>query len=258
MIDGSGQRCRVTLSTVHEADSGRDPAAWDLVVRGMEPWECVTELRAQLVVVSPHPDDETLGVGGLIAEAARLHVPVVVLSVTDGEAAATSKERLGSRRQREMRNALSYLVQGRSLRTVRCGLPDGGVVGRVNELEEILAAEIQQTDLVLAPLSYDGHSDHDAIGVATRGVARRKGATCGFYPIWAWHWHDPDRSPIATNGRRLDLSPEASLAKARALGCFPSQTAGSPPVLPEHFLRRFNVPYEVIVSDYEPSTCRQY
>jgi LmbE family N-acetylglucosaminyl deacetylase len=254
MIDGRGQSCLVTLSTVHEADTGTDPAAWDALVRRMEPWVFVTELWARLVVVSPHPDDETLGVGGLIAEAARLHVPIVVLSVTDGEAAATSKERLGSRRQREMRTALSCLVQGRSLRTVRFGLPDGNVAGRVGELEEILSAEIRQTDLVLSPLPYDGHSDHDAIGAATRRIARLIGATCGFYPIWAWHWHDPSRSPIATNGRRVDLSPEASLAKARALRCFPSQTAGSSPVLPKHFLQRFKVPYEVIVTDYEPST----
>jgi LmbE family N-acetylglucosaminyl deacetylase len=243
----------VAISTVHQADSGTDPSAWADVVRAMEPWVCVTELGARLVVVSPHPDDETLGVGGLIAEAARLRVPVVVLSVTDGEAAATSKERLGSRRQREMRNALSYLVQGSSLRTVRCGLPDGGVAGRVSVLDEILAAEIRPTDLVLAPLPYDGHSDHDAVGATTRRVARQIGARWGFYPVWAWHWHDPDRSPIATNGRRVDLSTEASLAKERALACFPSQTAGSPPVLPQHFLRRFEVPYEVIVSDYEPS-----
>jgi hypothetical protein len=31
----------------------------------MEPWLPAGELRARLVVVSPHPDDETLGVGGL-------------------------------------------------------------------------------------------------------------------------------------------------------------------------------------------------
>jgi GlcNAc-PI de-N-acetylase len=63
----------------------------------------------RLVVVSPHPDDETLGVGGLIADSANRGVPIVILSVTDGEAASTDRTRLGSRRQRELRNAMRCL-----------------------------------------------------------------------------------------------------------------------------------------------------
>ena len=43
--------------------------------------------RKLTVVVAPHPDDETLLSGGLIAHQARAGVPVIVLAVTDGEAA---------------------------------------------------------------------------------------------------------------------------------------------------------------------------
>ena len=40
----------------------------------------------RLVVVSPHPDDEVLACGGLMALAAQAGVAITVISVTDGEA----------------------------------------------------------------------------------------------------------------------------------------------------------------------------
>ena len=40
----------------------------------------------RLIVVAAHPDDESLGAGGLIAEAAALGVPVTVVVATLGEA----------------------------------------------------------------------------------------------------------------------------------------------------------------------------
>jgi WhiB family transcriptional regulator, redox-sensing transcriptional regulator len=50
---------------VNDTASGTEPSAWNRAVGAMEPWLPAGELRARLVVVSPHPDDETLGVGGL-------------------------------------------------------------------------------------------------------------------------------------------------------------------------------------------------
>jgi LmbE family N-acetylglucosaminyl deacetylase len=237
----------VALTTVDSNHLGTSPLAWNPVVLTMEPWPVSAELHSRLVVVSPHPDDETLGVGGLIAETARLGVRILVVSVTDGEAAATTKAGLAERRHTEMRNALNHLVPQGSLQVVRYRLPDGQVERMQNQLEKLLTAEVRPTDLVVAPLSCDGHSDHDAIGHVSRRVASDAAASFGSYPIWAWHWHDPRQSVISSHGRRIGLSDEAWQAKVRAIGCFPSQTSGSVPVLPEHFLRRFAQPYEVIV-----------
>lgn len=41
----------------------------------------------RLVVVAPHPDDEVLGCGGLIAAARAAGVPVLIIALTDGEQA---------------------------------------------------------------------------------------------------------------------------------------------------------------------------
>jgi LmbE family N-acetylglucosaminyl deacetylase len=46
------------------------------------PW---TPSREKMVVIAPHPDDEVLGAGGLIAAQAFLGVEIVVVAVTDGE-----------------------------------------------------------------------------------------------------------------------------------------------------------------------------
>ena len=63
--------------------------------------------RKLTVVVAPHPDDETLLSGGLIAHQARAGVPVIVLAVTDGEAAYPGDpDGLARQRRREQRQAL--------------------------------------------------------------------------------------------------------------------------------------------------------
>ena len=39
-----------------------------------------------VLIAAPHPDDETLGCGGLIALCADLSIPVTVLAMTSGDA----------------------------------------------------------------------------------------------------------------------------------------------------------------------------
>src|SRR6202008_2455796 len=41
--------------------------------------------RDRLLVLAPHPDDETLGTGGLLSRAARLAIATEVVFVTDGD-----------------------------------------------------------------------------------------------------------------------------------------------------------------------------
>src|ERR1700761_4240360 len=62
-----------------------------------------------LIVVAPHPDDETLGAGGLIHTWARHELPIVIISVTDGEAACPEVPDLAAVRQAELQQALAAL-----------------------------------------------------------------------------------------------------------------------------------------------------
>lgn len=208
----------------------------------------------RLVVVSPHPDDETLGCGGLMAEATRMGIPVHVVSVTDGEACyaddpAWPATRARHVRRAELDGALSALgVDGSGL--VRLDLGDGRVRDREAELEARLTVHLQREDTVLTTWRFDGHPDHEACGRAVRRVAAAIGAHHVEYPVWAWHWIDPAHGDARLRGASgLVLSPGARAAKCRALDAFVSQRARDrgEPILTPRILARFERGIEVLL-----------
>ena len=83
------------------------------------------------VVLAPHPDDESLGVGGTIAQLIGLGLPVGVIFLTDGEASHPGSEShppsaLGTLRRSEARGACRALgVTDDAVAFL--GLPDGAV-----------------------------------------------------------------------------------------------------------------------------------
>ena len=96
--------------------------------------------HARVVVFAPHPDDETVGVGGLLFRLAQAHTPLRVVFVTNGDGYRRALEldfdverptdtdyvALGALRQREALAALAHL--GVARRDVRfLGFPDGGL-----------------------------------------------------------------------------------------------------------------------------------
>src|SRR5947199_8996501 len=72
------------------------------------------DFAGPILVVSPHPDDETLGCGGLIARHATAGCAVAVAMLTDGEASHRDHPTLDSRvlastRREEVRAAPAVL-----------------------------------------------------------------------------------------------------------------------------------------------------
>nr|MDT0666678.1 PIG-L family deacetylase [Micromonospora sp. DSM 115978] len=81
--------------------------------------------------MAPHPDDETLGVGGLMVLLRRAGVPVTVVAVTDGDASHPHSPTLRPAdlvRLRDAERKAAFAELGLADVPVhRLGLPDGGV-----------------------------------------------------------------------------------------------------------------------------------
>ncbi len=216
-------------------EPGTDPVAWTTFLAGLHPEPVSLDGVAAVVVVAPHPDDETLGAGGLIATAASAGLPVHVLLVTLGERShpdspTTTPERLAARRAEEVRAATALLHP--TVTTESLGVPDGGLREHPDVLREALCVALRPrtgTDagrvLVVAPWRGDGHRDHRIAGeVAEAVVAEHSSTDLLAYPVWTWHWDAPDASSAPwVRAAALPLDPAVLDRKRAALDAHDSQ-----------------------------------
>ena len=138
------------------------------------------------VIVAPHPDDETLAAGGLIATQRSRQIPVTLLAVTDGEAAYPDVPDLGRTRRVEQARAAEALGIAQDA-IVRLGLRDSAVAESEAALADQIEACINSDTLLVAPWPRDPHPDHEACGRAAAPAASRTGATLISYFFWTWH-----------------------------------------------------------------------
>lgn len=185
----------------------------------------------RVVLVAPHPDDEILGAGGLLAILAARGAEVHLLAVTDGEAShpgspSTAPAELATRRRAESMRALARLGL-RGVTVTRLGLPDGRVAEAERELTDALQAELAMagaSTVCLSTWDGDGHPDHEAVGRVARSVCSFLDVRLLQYAIWMWHWAGPDDPRVPwSRARSLQLDPAVHAAKLAALGSFESQ-----------------------------------
>jgi LmbE family N-acetylglucosaminyl deacetylase len=210
----------------------------------------------KIVVVSPHPDDETLGVGGTLHQLARQGHAIELVAVTEGEhshprSTTHSPRQLAERRARERRLALQKLGL-HDANCTRLGIPDGRVAA-AQDLAARLREFLQGAALCIAPYRADGHPDHDATGRAAAHAAAASGVALWEYPVWAWQWSVADRDELPwRNARRVPLDRAAQRAKAEAIQAYQSQIAplssapGDECVLSRALLAHFSRDFEVL------------
>ncbi|MEX0604399.1 MAG: PIG-L family deacetylase [Marinobacter sp.] len=122
-----------------------------------------------VLIASPHPDDETLGCGGLIARCAEITCPVSVLSMTNGEGSHPGdkawEENLGNIRKLEQHSALETLGLKKP-DIISLALSDGGLEQLKGEMYKRVVAVIQDVmqsrriRTVFVPAIDDCHADH--------------------------------------------------------------------------------------------------
>ncbi|WP_285113684.1 bifunctional PIG-L family deacetylase/class I SAM-dependent methyltransferase [Leifsonia sp. fls2-241-R2A-40a] len=225
------------------------PAVWE----SLPQWDDVPELADRsddLVVFSAHPDDETLGVGGLLARAAARNASASVVVAT-----ASDPDRLG-----ELAAALDALGFPRETGDARIrplGLPDGALKHSTLELRAAIRRELDAapgipvTRLVLAPWTGDRHGDHRALGREVVAAARERGERVLLYPVWLWQWGTPDDVPWRRTVR-VPLEPAERARKQDALARFVTQLrspAHPDGVLDRGFVERAGTGQEVL---FEP------
>lgn len=220
-------------------------AEWLDMLSGFPAWE---PPALPMLIVAPHPDDETLGAGGLIAAQHSRGIDIRVAAVTDGERAYSDAPELAGQRRLEQTEALARLGV-RSDKIFRFELPDSQVQNHEGNLAERLRSLISRESHVVAPWTGDFHPDHQACGRAAEQVAREAGATVSFYFFWTWHFGTPD----ALRDLRLfrfPLNPNLLRAKSEALLCHRSQLfrESGDPVLPPSLLGPARRPFEVFAA----------
>jgi LmbE family N-acetylglucosaminyl deacetylase len=123
----------------------------------------------KILIFVPHPDDETIGVGGYIAQAIQAGAEVKIVLVTDGDFHNNEATRYA-----EFRQATQLLgVPENNL--VFLGFPDSklNTTGEAI-LQNALAQQITQynPDIVITPYAVDDNPDHAAIGKATEAALK--------------------------------------------------------------------------------------
>lgn len=196
---------------------------------------------ARFVVVAPHPDDEVLGVGGILSTLARTGTEILLVAVTEGEASHAhgdwwTQDRLRRSRPAESARALALLGCGSST-VERLRFPDGAVTGCEAALTERLRELLRATDCVATTWQYDGHPDHEATGRAVSAAILHSRCTSVQFPVWTRKRFLTGHLSPALHVRRFVLDAEARRKKRAALAAYRSQMradpwSGAPPIVP--------------------------
>ena len=234
---------------------------------------CPAEAAAALghtIVFAPHPDDESLGCGGLLALLADAGVAVTVVIMTDGSRShpnslTHSSTRLASIREDETLDAVVALGLApsgvRFLRYRDCGLPteeSAAYTQAIVRLHALLSKIRPET--VLVPWRRDPHCDH--VGTwhllrSTVAVMRSRPRWLE-YPVWAWphaHAGDAPRHDEAC-AWRIDIS-SVLTRKQRAIAQHRSQLGRLIHDDPEGFvlepamLAYFTQPWELFIEPHD-------
>ena len=163
----------------------------------MFPHQCI-----KAVVLAPHPDDETIGCGGIISKYNSDDMDITSVLFTYKEE---------DRRGEEFVSAM---------RTLNCKykfikLEDG----KLEEQKELLKAIIQQLidelcpDIIFTPYLLDMNSDHKAVSRSLSEVTYSKRTLIAMYEVW---------TPILYPNYYIDIS-EHNEIKCVAMQCYGSQ-----------------------------------
>jgi LmbE family N-acetylglucosaminyl deacetylase len=203
----------------------------------------VVEASDRVMVLAPHPDDESLATGGLLLRSRAAGAARRVVFLTDGDnnpwaqraaerrwrVTAADRVRWGERRRGEVLAAIAHLgLSARSVRFMRH--PDQGLTEILmsggSEVLDALALEFERwrPTILAAPALDDRHPDHSALAVMVRIALGRMDPRVRPPRVIGYAVHarrDAEPGPAA----QIDLALEAHERerKRRAIECHATQ-----------------------------------
>jgi LmbE family N-acetylglucosaminyl deacetylase len=181
-------------------------------VRATYAWS--TGQKRRVVVIAAHPDDETIGAGGVTALHALGGDLVTTIVVTDGgasRAGGIDQAEMVRLRARELRDAAALLGAGEP---VSLQLPEGA--WRPEQARDLLYPLLAEADVVYSPSCVDFHPEHVGVAQVVAGLVQH-GQTVRVYEVGV------PLTPVLAN-LTADISAVAAV-KYRSLTAFATQSA---------------------------------
>lgn len=190
---------------------------------------------SRILVVMPHPDDETVFASGLLHTLARHHITVRVVTMTRGEKSTLRhglppEVDLALARKQELTRAFHILGVNNF---VLLKFPDGGLEKKAKEIKAVITREIINFHathvLTLEPDGIYGHPDHIALSLYVTQTVRKPVQL--LYTTVSPHHILPSASHMAKKDKIVPIKPDVTLrltltdmaAKLRAFRAHASQ-----------------------------------
>lgn len=189
----------------------------------------------RLMIIAPHPDDESLATGVLLQKAVAAGAAVRIVYVTDGDdnpwpqralekrwrLSAPDRVRWGKRRRREALAALKILgVRARD--ALFLSLPDQGLTKLLLQAGDATSRRLGEMirrwapTVLLLPSELDTHPDHSAVAVLSRFALDELPASRRSIHLLSYLVHGK-KSRFAARAQMLNESAHERMVKRRAI-----------------------------------------
>ena len=211
------------------------------------------------LIIAPHPDDEVLGCGGLLAERSANGKETDLLFLTKGGAShkdccTINESQISTQRQRLAISANQILGVSQSRINFLGGrdgnLPRKDQQGFANFAEEIaVCINKAAPETIFCPSPFEGWSDHLASEELTKAALKMlaHGLRPRFYYYCVWFWYAMPLKQVWRidwqRARLLDIAEQLPLKqKSMSVYIDALATCGNPWIgkLPSQFIRAFN------------------
>ena len=197
-----------------------------------------------LVVLAPHPDDESLGCGGLIAQARGRGRAVRLVMLTDGSGSHPLSERFTAPMLRDLREAETLAAAAALglepadvtfLRLQDSWVPSTGPVPEAAARTVAALCADCGAGAVVTTWRHDPHCDHKAAAaIVDLVLAAQSDLRAYAFTVWGGALAPDLDVGAPPRAVRLDIGPERE-AKRRAIMAHVSQTVGLPDDPPDAF-----------------------